>query len=268
MSKKPLGIIVYKGPSQLDGKQIIAVATGIGRKTKNEKIGDSIPIWIIRPDINPYLAAKIGEDFSYCGDCKHRHFGSCYVILHHGPVGIFHGYHNDSYEYLNDENIKYLFNRNIRLGAYGDPTAVPIEVWDRITNMANSVIGYTHQWKNPKFAEYKKYCMASVDYDKEFTQAQKLHWKTFRVRMDDETLYDNEFICPASKENGKKSNCSKCKACSGISSTVKKNPCIIAHGGGAQAYKVKKFIIGMKKLKNKKKWKIDFKEKMELLTRC
>jgi hypothetical protein len=268
MSKKPLGIIVYKGPSQLDGKQIIAVATGIGGRKKNEKTGDAISIWIIRPDVNPYLATKIGDDYSYCGDCKHRHFGSCYIIPHHGAVPVFHAYHRDRYEHLDIDNIVHFQDQHVRLGAYGDPAAVPIAVWDKIAGIAKSVLGYTHQWKNPKFSEYKKYCMASVDYDKEYHQAQKLRWRTFRIRMDDEGLFDGEFVCPASKENGKKSNCSSCQACGGWNSRVSKNPCIIVHGGGAEAYKVRKFIIGMNKLKGKKKWKVDFEARKEALCKC
>jgi len=263
---KPQGIIVYKGKSMLDGKPIIAIATGIKDKTSNKKIGDMIPIWIMRADINPILANKIGYDSSVCpADCKHKNFGSCYVVLHHGPLNVFRAFHNDRYEMLNDDNIKYFKGRNLRIGAYGDPTAIPLDVWDNLCSVSNSYTGYTHNWRRKQFQDYKKYCMASVEMDKEYRQAVSMGWKTFRARLKDEKISKNEFICPASKEGKEVTSCSKCNACSGTSSKRSKNPCIIVHGGGAQSYRIKRFIKGMEKIKNKKKYKIDYQEKRELL---
>ena len=98
-SQKPIGIVVYRGPSLMDQKPTIVVATGVlGDKTSNKKIGDMIQFWILRRDISPILAAKIGEDYSICGDCKHRDFGSCYVNLGHGPQNIFKAFHRDRYK--------------------------------------------------------------------------------------------------------------------------------------------------------------------------
>ena len=37
---KPQGIILYKGPSKIDGKKIIAVATGFANKSENNKTGE------------------------------------------------------------------------------------------------------------------------------------------------------------------------------------------------------------------------------------
>ena len=69
-SQKPIGIVVYRGPSLIDQKPIIVVATGVWNKTENKKIGDMIQFWILRRDIAPILASKLGEDYSICGDCK------------------------------------------------------------------------------------------------------------------------------------------------------------------------------------------------------
>ncbi|KKK84157.1 hypothetical protein LCGC14_2786170, partial [marine sediment metagenome] len=154
---KPLGIIVYKGPSLLDGKPIVAIATGIGIKTSNEKIGDMLPIWILRSDIGPQLATKIGEDFSICGNCFQKHANSCYVNICHGPRWVYEAFHRDRYKNLDYDTVQYLENRYMRFGAYGDPAAVPIEIWENLAKIAKGYTGYSHQWKkcNP---ELKKYC--------------------------------------------------------------------------------------------------------------
>ena len=61
--------IIYKGPSLLDGKPIVAIATYSDRNTKTGKV---LQTYIIRSDISPLEASKTGEDFSICGDCKLR----------------------------------------------------------------------------------------------------------------------------------------------------------------------------------------------------
>ena len=61
--------IIYNGPSLLDGKPIVAIATYSDR---NSKTGKVLQTYIIRSDISPLNASKSGEDFSICGDCKFR----------------------------------------------------------------------------------------------------------------------------------------------------------------------------------------------------
>ena len=69
-------MIIYQGPSLIDGKPIIAIAT---LNSRNGKTGEMIQTWIMRSDIEPHKAIKTGEDSSVCGDCPHRpeNDGSC-----------------------------------------------------------------------------------------------------------------------------------------------------------------------------------------------
>jgi hypothetical protein len=60
MSKTPNGYILYQGPSAIDGKPIVVIATGFASKSNNGKTGDMIQTWIIRQDIAPHLAVKSG----------------------------------------------------------------------------------------------------------------------------------------------------------------------------------------------------------------
>jgi len=250
---RPLGIIVYQGESQIDKKPVIAVATGIKEKTENVKTGNLIQIWILRPDIPPLLATKIGEDYSICGDCKHRHFGSCYVNLAHGPEHVFKAYHRQRYVKLSSDNISLFNKRHLRIGAYGDPACVPIEIWDKLCNISHAYTGYTHQWKKCNQA-LKNYCMASADTIREYYQARELGWRTFRIRTNDIILSD-EFICPASTEKEHKITCEQCMACMGTFINKSKCPTIKVHGVD---FKVKRFNEGMKKIRNKKKYKKNF----------
>jgi hypothetical protein len=267
---KPLGIILYKGPSLLDGKNIVVIATGLdGKGTKNEKLGDMIPISIIRRDVPPCLAAKIGDDSSVCGDCKHRDFHSCYVTLHHSPQNIYDAFHRDRYVNLEPDLYKLFHGRYVRIGAYGDPAAVPIDVWQNLCLHVAGYTGYTHQWKTCN-QQLKHYCMASVDsttnYYEEYHKAREMGWRTFRVRVpEDSLIFENEFVCPASKEAGKKATCDKCGACRGIAARDMKSVVIIAHGGGAKGWRGRNYAKGMKRLKNKKKYRVDFPQRLKNL---
>ena len=274
MSKnKTTGIVLWKGNSLFDNERIMVVATGVFGKTANGKTGDMIQTYILRRDIHPVLARRLGEDFAICGDCKHKEQGTCYVNLCHGPVPIYHAYHNGSYKEYEKGDIKYFENRNVRIGSYGDPAAVPIEVWETICNGAKRFTGYTHQWKTCD-QKLRYYCMASVDsikgYMKEYDQARQLGWRTFRVRESlDNLLVENEFVCPASKEGGTKTTCEKCNSCSGLSKNTVKNPVIVYHGKGEQFGFLEKYIKMMKKIKNKKGWRRNYKrERKEFKKLC
>lgn len=253
--KRPTGIILYKGPSNFDGKKIIVIANTFGQTNANRKTGKMIQTWILRADIDPIIAAQIGEDSSICGNCKHRDFNSCYVNKGFGPRNVYYAYRRGTYVKFIDAHIQYFQGYYIRIGSYGDPAAVPIEVWDNIYKITNGQTSYTHQWKMKKHQALKKYCMASVDTVAEYRQALELGWRTFRIRPSaKDTVFNTEFICPASNENGHKTTCVICRACCGGNSN-NITPCIIAHGGGAIGFKVTNFINGINNIRNHKKWR-------------
>lgn len=258
----PTGVILFEGKSRLDGGEIAVIATGL-RTSNNHKTGDMIQVWILSKDVHPCEAKRNGADFSICGDCKHRHFKSCYVEMLRGPVTIWNYYKKGgSYvKYDKKKHLELFRNRYIRFGAYGDPVAVPFVSLEKICQVAAGWTGYTHQWHTSKAKKYKKYLMASVDsmqgYYNEVGKAQKMGWRTFRsTTLDDNVIFHNEFICPASKEAGKLLTCEDCGACKGAFS-ARPNPVIKIHGF---KYKLMNFTKGMKKIKNKKAWKREFKK--------
>lgn len=65
-------IIVYDGPSIIDGKPIVVILTGLADSSANGKTGNLVQSFIIRSDVEPHTALKTGDDVSVCGLCPHR----------------------------------------------------------------------------------------------------------------------------------------------------------------------------------------------------
>ena len=124
-------MIIYDGPSLIDGQPIIAIAT---INSSNRKTGAMVQTWIMRKDIEPHHAIKTGADASVCGDCEHRpaNNGSCYVLTFQAPLSIYRAFHRGSYD---DRTIEQFAGVPLRLGSYGDPLAVPLEAWQALIDI-------------------------------------------------------------------------------------------------------------------------------------
>lgn len=237
------GIIVWEGASAIDGKPVMVVATGIKAASKNAKTGDLIQTWILRSDITPQAAVDSGEDVSICGDCPHRGIvvddknqgRSCYVTIFQAPRNIYKTAKLGKYARPSLTDSRALFaGRNIRLGAYGDPAAIPFDVWDSVLADSARGTGYTHQWKTAD-SRFARYCMASADSALEGELARAKGYRTFRVGSRAESLVKGaEFLCPASEQAGKVTNCAACLACGGLSSPNKASVFIPAHGAAGK----------------------------------
>ena len=106
--------IIYKGPSLLDGKPIVVIATYSDR---NSKTGKVLQTYIIRSDINPLEASKTGEDYSICGPCvmrgtptddpkrKQAKDRDCYVNLGQGVLIVYRAFINGVYPTANPRDI-------------------------------------------------------------------------------------------------------------------------------------------------------------------
>lgn len=144
------GFIAYQGPSKINKEKIIVIVSGFNG-SKNTKTGNMIQIYILMDNIQPTHGVFQGKDEGICGDCPHRYInnGSCYVNPLHGPTAVYNAYKRGSYPHKTLNEAKELLNDKIvRLGAYGDPAAVPITVWDTILEKTKGHTGYTHQWKH------------------------------------------------------------------------------------------------------------------------
>ena len=232
--------IIYNGASLIDGAPIVVIAL---TQSKNKKTGNMVQTYILRSDLDPLAASKSGADYSICGNCKHRGLAdpsgpgkqaikrSCYVTLFHGPLQVYKSFKKGNYKPA--DNITALgAGRMVRLGTYGDPAAVPSNIWDQLLKDSKGHTGYTHQ-SNIKGADVRPdLTMISADSIIEARLAWQKKYRTFRIISNVNDIKTNEILCPASKEAGYKSNCDSCKLCMG---THKSAPsiAIVAHGGGA-----------------------------------
>ncbi len=247
-------VVLWEGPSRFNGKPIVVIATGLGDKSENVKTGKMVQVWILASSLNPIAANNEGKDDSVCSSCKHRHFRSCYVNLANAPYVIYSTYKRGGYKKveLNHATSELFRDQDVRLGAYGDPCAVPLEVWDCITKVAKGWLGYSHQWRKRHNRAYKRYCMASCDTLQEANKAKWMRWRPFLVRQEGEELPPGYFECPASAEAGKRLTCSECKACKGGTHRHGKgSPSIVVHG---PSWKTIYFKHGMKLMRQKEKY--------------
>ena len=222
--------IIYNGPSLLDGKPIVAIATYSNRNTKT---GHVVQTYILRSDMNPLEASKTGEDFSICGSCpmrgdpttepqrKQAKGRRCYVNLGQGVLIVWKSFMRGVYAAGDPRTMGR--GRFIRVGTYGDPAAVPAHVWDELLSEAETWTAYSHQsgWR-PDIAMQSADSLGDAE----------IHWaigrRTFRV-VDSvsDLVAGREILCPASKEAGRRVQCTACKLCRG--SSAAKSIAIVQH---------------------------------------
>jgi hypothetical protein len=233
------GALLYEGPSLIDAQPIFVAAIW---SSKNRKTGALLQTYIMRSDINPLDASKFGEDFSICGDCKHRgtptldperkvaERRSCYVNLGQGPLIVWRQYEKRAYRHADPAELG--AHQRVRLGTYGDPAVVPSRVWEQLLSRAKGWTGYTHQRFTPG-ADFKPWMtMVSADSRSDASSAWSRGYRTFRIVANtSELVKGKEVLCPASAEAGHKTTCEKCMLCAG-SQQAARSIAIVAHGAG------------------------------------
>ena len=242
-------MIIYDGPSMIDGVPIICIATGFKSNSSNIKTGSMVQTWILVKDVDPRDANKLGLDYSICGDCplkgtprkasepeKLAKDRPCYVAIYQAPLNVWNTYHRGKYEHVtgHDALADLGDDRLIRLGSYGDPAAVPSYIWDSLLTKSVGRTGYTHQHNISSADTRYDLCMHSADSITDARKAWDNGLRTFRVIDSVSSIVkDKEILCPASKEAGYRTTCDSCKLCSG-SQIKAKSIAIVAHGNGAK----------------------------------
>lgn len=229
-------LIVYEGPSTIDGAPIVVILTGLDQSSANEKTGNLVQSFIIRSDVEPHQALKTGDDASVCGLCPHRPLivkmlakagvvsSPCYVRVSESVLSVFRAYRRGSYARASSiaQVAAALRGRKLRLGTYGDPAAAPVGLWQLLVSLSAGHVGYTHQWQAVGFdaRAWSPLVMASADSAAEAAQATAMGMRYFRVSIgvDKQPL---EVTCPASIEGGRKAQCSDCMICGGTSKAAR-----------------------------------------------
>lgn len=260
---EPAGFVLYEGPSLLDGAPVVVVAT---LETDNPKTGPMIQTWIIRADVDPITASRTGADYSICGTCGLRGKPNpekatgwadgrgCYVNLAFAPSGVFKAYRAGRYPRavyhaglffdpaaFDADGAPVVSGwpcigkgRAVRLGAYGDPGAVPRWVWDGLTAHADGWTGYSHQLKTPGADVDPGRVMISADNETDARAAWRQGYRTFRiVPAVADAVPGAEIICPATPEGGNRTTCNRCQLCRGAVAGGR-SVAVVVHGAGAR----------------------------------
>lgn len=234
-------MIIYSGPSLIDGKPIVAITVD---QSNNTKTGNMVQTYIIRADIDPRDASKTGEDYSICGNCPHRGIPhnkpnkklalkrSCYVNIGQGVLIVYKALQRGIYKTVTGHKAIAAIGkgRMVRLGTYGDPAAVPAYIWESLLSEAEGHTAYTHQSGVATAQARPDFMMVSADNE----QQARVQWsngnRTFRViKATHEIIRGAEILCPASEEAGKRTTCNACGLCGGAAIKAK-SIAIVDHG--------------------------------------
>ena len=236
----PRGYVIYDGPSLLTGEPIVCVAT---LHSVNGKTGDMVQTWVLCADDDPVASNRHGHDRAICGDCPARGVGgkkrSCYVQLARAPLGIWGAWKRGMYpRAIGHAAIAAIGRgRKVRLGAYGDPAAMPSYVNESLLSACRANTAYSHQsnWQGPTGFN-AAYMMVSVDSLAAAEAAWQRGERTFRVVGSlADMVKGQEAPCPASAEMraklGKHIQCVDCMLCGGQKVDAK-SMVIPVHGAG------------------------------------
>lgn len=222
--------VAWEGASLLDGTPIAVLVTGMKGESKNRKTGPMVQVWILPAD-----GSRAHDRIpSVCGTCPRQPTGlgdgSCYAWAVRAVPSVLRGV-TKATRWTLDKAAQALAGRKVRLGALGDPAAVPAHVWRALVSQAAGWTGYTHAWTLAP--DLRELLMASVDSESEQMRAERNGWRTFRVHTPGERLTSREITCPASDEAGHRTTCEKCQLCKGASSRAR-SIAIVDHGPGAK----------------------------------
>lgn len=214
-------VLVYRGPSQFDGRPILGILTGLDGSSDNRKTGPMAQLTIVPADVAPHEAQRNGADVSVCGSCPLRpavanggalrgpnpaRSGAlvCYVRTGQGPLSTWKRWRDEPVSPLPDR-----IGPALRLGAYGDPCALPADLVLALAQRAPSVTGYTHAWQAEHAQWARAVCMASVETEREAWLAWRMGWRTYRIS--DKPLARHEVMCPYSTRDVQCVDCGLCQ---------------------------------------------------------
>ncbi len=222
----PNTYVMWEGPSLLTGDKIVCLVSGVEKPSTNSKTGPMSQVWVMHAEVNPLDAIMSGRDEAVCGSaCDLRGpMGKRECYVNPAPLlSMWMAYRSGSYSPFNLKVLRErhkFHRRGIRLGAYGEMAAMPIEVSEEL--LAVTPYGhtaYTSLWREAD-ARFKQFSMASVSSVAERIEAKKLGYRTYRkipaIKLAARPLLDtHERPCPGAAIGGKRTTCAVCRACDG-----------------------------------------------------
>jgi hypothetical protein len=191
-------VLVYRGPSALTGELIIGVVTGVQRPSKNAKTGPMAQLWVL-----PY-GEPPNRQPSVCGSCA---LGArCYVQWWRAPYSVWRMWRDRPVCEVD------LSGRALRLGAAGDPAALPQELVEGLCSQASGHTGYTAQWARARFQWLRPWVMASVSTAFDLRTALAHGWRAFYCVLRGQSRPVGLGHCPAAAG---RTTCAQCMRCNG-----------------------------------------------------
>lgn len=227
---KPAGLILWEGPSELDGSPIAVIASCVWRDSQNTKTGPMVQIFVV-PATKDWTETP-GLRLGVCGDCPLGLNSICYV-RGDAVSSVTRALARGSYVRTSPKFLPcFAPAKHQRISAWGDLAAVPAKVWLDILNALGKRqrwTAYTHQWRQEAVQYAAGFAMASCDCPADREEAKARGWRTFRSMLPEETRQAGEILCPASVKAGV-ITCDRCLICHGGS----KGPdvAIVVHGSG------------------------------------
>jgi hypothetical protein len=217
-------LVVYRGPSEYAPRSTIRAVLVL--KSTNRKTGNMAQLHILHDRVEPHTAQRTGRDQAVCGGCPLRPSldGGCYVVTCQGPLSAWRATQRQPVATWSEIG-EALQGRSLRLGAYGDPAALPGHLIAVLSALVHGgCTGYTHGWRTRP--DLKPYCMASTHGEMETLDAQASGWRTCRMMELGGHMLSQEIQCP-NESNG--IDCADCLLCRGASLQAK-SITIPAHG--------------------------------------
>jgi hypothetical protein len=237
--KIPNGFILYEGPSPLNGEPIAIVLTLTSR---NAKTGDMLQTFTILQNDSPLTGVFSGADSAVCGSCPHRGIWdaarqrminrSCYVDVSKSVQNVWRAYKRGSYPHQAEQPELFwslIRGRPIRWGAYGEAVLLPRALFEQMCAITKGRTGYTHLWRDPRFAWASPYLAASCDGLLDHREAVAAGWVPYTVVAPGGSPPPGTRQCPATLPDSLV-QCRTCLGCSGSSGVPSWTP---AHGRGA-----------------------------------
>ena len=152
MSTRPLGFILQESRSPIDGSPIVVILT---LNSSNRKTGPMAQVWILRADINPVEALKLGHDVRSAATAHTANkLTAPALVTSTWPAVRLEGLPGWQYQSISTAWLpSRRQGRKVRWGAYGDPALVDPLIFRVINHAADGHTGYTHQWREP-FAQW------------------------------------------------------------------------------------------------------------------
>lgn len=215
--------IVWEGLSSFDLTPLVLLLT---LHSQNKKTGNMLQTYILRQDILPSSAQKTGLDSATCGNCPHRpitaknnpNHAVCYVNTAYSVNAVWELYTKDKLPYLHNYDL--IRGRYLRIGTYGDPAMIPLEVWQKLLDVCSGHTGYTSQWMEQFALPFQGILMASCNNLKAKQKAESLGWKTYTNLPIGSLPPDNAQQCPYSTDSNNTVSCLTCRLCNGKTKSI------------------------------------------------